>query len=274
MHPDGRKFDILEELRKLPDAQVGDFAVVMEGSAKDGIPAIAGRLVGVRKSGEAAENARRKLRAEAKRKGKTPNSRSLEACEYIFLFTTLSVEQASTQAVLEIYRFRWQVEMAFKRMKGIIYLDQMAAKDSELCRTFLLAKLLAMLLIEDLSHCLRFFPPGDMDRRRPLSLWRLYRAIAESLRHAVGVALSLARWKIAPKEILDLFRDTPRKRLSQCAQTMYLNEVLTCNPSAKLARVGTEGEVRRVSHPPIATRELLHPETNRLVCARMYPNSP
>jgi len=159
LHPDGRKLDIIEELRKLPDAQVGDFAVVMEGSKKDGIPAIAGRLVGVRKSREAAEKARRKLRAEAKRKGKTPNSRSLEACEYIFLFTTLSVEQASAQAVLEIYRFRWQVEMAFKRMKGIIYLDQMAAKDSELCRTFLLAKLLAMLLIEDLSHCLRFFSP-------------------------------------------------------------------------------------------------------------------
>jgi len=159
LHPDGRKFDILEELGKLPDAEVGDFAVVMEGREKDGIPCIAGRLVGVRKSQEAAEKARRKLRAEAKRKGKTPNRRSLEACEYIFLFTTLSAEQVSTQGVLEIYRFRWQVEMAFKRMKGIIYLDQMAAKDNELCRTFLLAKLLAMLLIEDLSRCLRFFSP-------------------------------------------------------------------------------------------------------------------
>jgi len=69
-----------------------------------------------------------------------------------------------------------------------------------------------------------------MDRRRPLSLWRLYRATVESLRRAVGVALSLARWKIAPKETLDRFRDTPRKRSSQCAQTMHLDEVLACNP--------------------------------------------
>ena len=69
-----------------------------------------------------------------------------------------------------------------------------------------------------------------MDRRRPVSLWRLYRAIAESLRRAVGVALSLAGWEVAPKEMLDRFRDTPRKRLSQCAQTMYSNEVLACNP--------------------------------------------
>jgi IS4 transposase len=62
---------------------------------------------------------------------------------------------------LTLYRFRWQIEMAFKRMKSILALDEMAAKDQRLCRTFLLAKLLAALLVEDLArHAGAAFSPG------------------------------------------------------------------------------------------------------------------
>src|SRR5205823_7729746 len=76
----------------------------------------------------------------------------LEAAEYCFVFTTVAAARLSAEAVLELYRFRWQIELAFKRMKSLLQLDEMAAQDDALCRTFLYVKLLATLLVEELSR--------------------------------------------------------------------------------------------------------------------------
>ena len=61
--------------------------------------------------------------------------------------------------VLELYRFRWQIELVFKRLKGLLNLDEMAAQDADLCKTFLYAKLIAALLIERLAQADSFSPP-------------------------------------------------------------------------------------------------------------------
>jgi hypothetical protein len=59
-----------------------------------------------------------------------------------------------------------------------------------------------------------------MEIHRPLCLWRLYRAAAETLRLAVGVALGFVEWYDVPRDILNRFRDTPRKRSKQSAQIL------------------------------------------------------
>lgn len=165
LHPDGRAFDILDNLRKLGPTEIGDFPVSTAPSTKDGIPSVQGRLIALRKSPEATETARRKLYAQAKKKGKTPDKRTIESCAYIFIFTTLPVELMSAIDVLELYRFRWQVELTFKRMKGILFLDEMAARDDLLCRTFLFIKLLTALLVEDLTRESGAFSPSGYGYR-------------------------------------------------------------------------------------------------------------
>ena len=148
---DGTPFDLLAHLRALEAGEIGEWEV-QTAPAKDGTPAVPGRLIAVRKSPQAAETSRRKLRAAARKKGKTPAARTLEAAAYIFAFTTVPEEQLAAPAVLELYRFRWQIELAFKRLKGVLALDEMAAKDPALCRTFLCIKLLGALLVDRLSH--------------------------------------------------------------------------------------------------------------------------
>lgn len=148
---DGTPFDLMASVRRLQPTEVGEWEV-KTAPAQDGTPAVAGRLVALCKSPEAAEAARRKLRAEARKKGRTPSNETLEAAAYLFLFTTLPQERLPGLQVLEVYRFRWQIELAFKRMKGILALDELAAKDEEFCRTFLCVKLLGALLVEELSH--------------------------------------------------------------------------------------------------------------------------
>jgi hypothetical protein len=150
-HPDGEPFDLLAALRSLGPTQAGEWAV-RTAPAPDGTPAVLGRLIATRKSPKAAEAARRKVRERARKKGQTPDARTLEAADYCFVFATVEASRLKAEAVLELYRFRWQIELAFKRMKSLLLLDEMAAQDDALCRTFLYVKLLATLLVEDLSH--------------------------------------------------------------------------------------------------------------------------
>lgn len=148
---DGTRFDLWEALRSLAATQVGEWEV-RTAPAREGTPAVPGRLVALRKSPAAAEAARRKVRKEARKKGKTPSERTLEAAGYVLVFTTLPGERLTAQQVVELYRFRWQIELTFKRMKSLVGLDELAAKDERLGRTFVLAKILGTLLVEELSH--------------------------------------------------------------------------------------------------------------------------
>ena len=50
--------------------------------------------------------------------------------------------------VLALYRFRWQIELAFRRMKSLAGLDQLEAKKPELAQAWIFAKLIAFLIAE------------------------------------------------------------------------------------------------------------------------------
>jgi hypothetical protein len=149
--PDGTPFDLLAALEGLQDAEYGDFPVQTAPDPAHQLPAITGRVVAIRKSPAQAEAARRRVQQTARRKGRTPEARTLVAAGYFFLFTTLPVSVAAA-AVLGLYRFRWQVELAFKRLKSLLALDELTAKDPALCRAFLFGKLLLAILTERLCR--------------------------------------------------------------------------------------------------------------------------
>jgi len=148
----GGPVDIAAMLTQVPAGSVLDSRVWTAPDDKAGVPSVAGRLVAVRKSQAAAEQARRRLTQQARKKGRTLDQRTLLSADYIFVFTTLAFDQMSGADVLELYRFRWQVELAFKRLKGILTLDQMAAQNDDLCKTFLFTKIIAALLVEKLAR--------------------------------------------------------------------------------------------------------------------------
>ena len=56
---------------------------------------------------------------------------------------------------------RWQIEITFKRLKSLLHLDQLRAKEPALARAYILAKLLGALLVEELAASgVSFFPWG------------------------------------------------------------------------------------------------------------------
>jgi Transposase DDE domain len=158
--PEGERFDLLQAARSLSETEVGDFAVQTVATRKE--PAMASRMVILRKSDEAAEQAREKIRKEARKKGHTVDARTLEAAGYIFLLTSLPAAQLKAAEVLELYRFRWQVELAFKRLKSLWSFGSVPAKDPDLARTYIYAKLLIAVLVEDLTQeALQATPPWE-----------------------------------------------------------------------------------------------------------------
>lgn len=154
----GGRWDVLGHLRGLRGTAVGDWDVWVRGPGKE---RIAGRLCGIRKSQAAAEKAKRRLLREARKKGRQVGSQTLAAAEYVFVFTTLARTVLGGAQVLEAYRGRWQIELAFKRLKSLLALGHLSKKDPEGARAWIHGKLVVAFLIEALILAgERFFPWG------------------------------------------------------------------------------------------------------------------
>lgn len=153
----GRRLDTLSLLETLDAHEIGDWPVFL----RQGQHRFALRLVAVKKSRAAAEQAIAKAKRKAEKNGTVkPDPRSLRAARYTYLLTDLTAAEISAAHVLELYRLRWQIELAFKRIKSLLHLN-LRAKSPEIARTYLLANILGALLVDELcGNALSFFPWG------------------------------------------------------------------------------------------------------------------
>lgn len=113
-------------------------------------PALALRLVAVKKPPQAAEAARRTARQAAKKGGHTISDGTLTAADWVILVTSLPAEAFSTEDILALYRLRWRIELAFKRLKSLIGLKAPPGVDERSAKPYVLAHLLVILLLEPL----------------------------------------------------------------------------------------------------------------------------
>jgi len=170
LHPDGTAFDLFAALAAQAkqeseiNVRIGEGTTVAE-------PLIV-RLVVRRKSPQQAEAEQQRLLKEAKKRGKKPDPRSLEAAKYILLLTTLPQAAFAAADVLALYRFRWQLELAFKRMKSLAGLDELAAKKPELARAWIYARLIAFLIAEQSAGQVPDSSPSAPSKasRKPIAL--------------------------------------------------------------------------------------------------------
>lgn len=157
-HTDGRPLDLGPVLdRSDRDGSCDLDVLVLDGSGER--RPLGSRLVLIRKPPEAAKRARKRALRESQRGGHKNDPLSLRCAEHLMLVTSLDREKAGAEQLGELYRLRWRIELAFKRLKSLLSLDRLPAKDQGLARTWILAHLIAALLIENLSPELRDSPP-------------------------------------------------------------------------------------------------------------------
>jgi hypothetical protein len=120
---------------------------------------LAARLCVVRKTKAAILLAHKRLRRRAQKSGWQLQPETLVYAEYVMVLTTFPEAQFPALVVLEYYRFRWQVELVFKRFKQIARLGHLPKHDPESSKAWLYGKLFVALLTEKVIHQARALSP-------------------------------------------------------------------------------------------------------------------
>lgn len=137
------------------DGQRWDVLALLEAQATDcvDLPILLGathrlpaRLLAVRVPQEIADQRRRRLREEARRKGKRVPVARLARAGWTILVTNVPPEQLCLREALVVARTRWQIELLFKLWKSHGRVDESRSRKPwrVLCEVY--AKLLAMVV--------------------------------------------------------------------------------------------------------------------------------
>lgn len=158
----GRPLDRLALCRRATRGRPADQPVmVTEGKGGTGVAA---RLVVVPLEPEAAARARERARRNARAWGYRASEAAIEMAGYLMLLTSSPVEPWPPSRVLASYRLRWQVELAFKRLKSLVGLAELRAKDAGLAKAWINTALLAALLADaDADLAAAAAEPGGAD---------------------------------------------------------------------------------------------------------------
>ena len=160
---DGSPVDQLRWLAKLKEpGAVGGLPVWVRTSKRGTLPErVPARLCAVRKSVEAATLAKRKLHRRAQRNGQQLRSATLEHSSWIVVLTTVATATLADDAVLQWYRVRWQIELAFKRLKSLGDVGHLPKSAERSSRAWVYGKLLIALLTEKMQrHAASLSPWG------------------------------------------------------------------------------------------------------------------
>ncbi len=174
--PDGARWDVLALLAAQGTATV-DLTVTLGVDQR-----LPGRLLAVRVPEEVVNQRRRRLRADAKRRGKTPSAAQLAWCAWTIVVTSVPPTLLSLREALVLLRARWQIELLFKLWKSHGHIDESRSANPWRVLTEVFAKLLAMVV----QHGLLLVSCWAFPDRSLLKA-------AQTIRpHALSIASSLA----------------------------------------------------------------------------------
>ena len=158
---DGKPFDLITALQTKPDA--GDLPGDLPGApprewlvhALHGrgrkIQRLAVRLVAVPLPPDKAEIAREKARRTANKHQSQLDPRTLIAAGFMVLVTSLPAAIPGRE-IADVYRLRWQIELAFKRLKSLIGIDRIPTRTEAGSQSWLYTHLILALLTDDICQ--------------------------------------------------------------------------------------------------------------------------
>ncbi len=149
----GRACDPLRQARSLRVGRVGTWPTQVQHEGQR----FPGRLLAVRRSAAATRQEQKRLGGRRARR-KSDFTTQLGG-NSILVSLDKSADSFSAEVVLEYYRRRWQIELAFKRMKSLAGLGHLPKKDPASARAWLYGKLLVSLLAEHLMQTAKGFSP-------------------------------------------------------------------------------------------------------------------
>jgi hypothetical protein len=153
----GNKVDLLDRLGGLVIGGIFELKA-FAGLRDRGGEELPVRICAIKKSDSEAERSIKASLKEKRKKQKNINPGTLEYHRYITVVSSLP-DSIGAGRILELYRLRWQVELAFKRLKGIFSLGHLPKKDKEAARAWLHGKLFVALLAQRIVDESQLFSP-------------------------------------------------------------------------------------------------------------------
>jgi len=137
---DGRRWALLDLLTHRAQATLDE---PVELGVEERLPA---RLLAVRVPQEVADQRRRRLRADARKKGQPVSRARLALCDWTVLVTNVPPDRLTVREALVLARARWQIELLFKRWKSHNLVDEWRSANPWriLCEVY--AKLLGVIV--------------------------------------------------------------------------------------------------------------------------------
>jgi hypothetical protein len=217
----GKPIDWLDVFAKTDAAGHLDIPVTVH-KARGGFEPLPMRLVVTPKPPENAERAVDVARRNAQKDQREVDPRTVKAAEYMILITSLDAIAVPPRALVRLYRVRWQVELAFKRLKSILRLDRLPAKNPELAKAWIAAHVLLALLIEDTTAEIAALQtqqttladPEASEAAPAPALWRRTCLLADALKAIIWPPMTLAEIvRLCAQKFRQLFEPPRRRKL-------------------------------------------------------------
>ncbi|MES0033622.1 IS4 family transposase, partial [Mesorhizobium sp. M0040] len=150
--PDGQRVDWNAIYEPMQPGEVCEMNVLVEHSGRKGRgkPPLPTRLIVKRKDEKATQKAQKAAkRGNQRRCSNRLQPMTLIAAGFVMLLTSVPADELTADEVLQTYRLRWQVELAFKRLKSGMGIHKLPARDERLARSWLTAHLILALMIDE-----------------------------------------------------------------------------------------------------------------------------
>ncbi|WCM25875.1 transposase [Sphingomonas sp. QA11] len=164
--PNGARLDWSAYYAGMQPGQISEHEVLVDYSGHkretSSASTFRARLIIRRKDEAASERTRKAIWFDHRRKqrvGAHPNPLTVASADFLLLLTSVPAREMPADHVIAAYRLRWQIELAFKRLKSGLGIDALPARDSQLARSWLAAYLIFGSLIDEAVADSLAFPP-------------------------------------------------------------------------------------------------------------------
>ena len=212
-----RAIDLCATLQRQQPGTMGSLPVVLkyaETSKKKDKRELCGSLYVYRMTAKEAKEASQRVSKTHQKKQRKLSEKTRFLRQFVLVFTSLSSAVLSGEVVLALYRCRWQIELAIKRMKSLINIKKLRAqRGSKLAEVYLYGKVLYLLLVEHDMRTMFGQEWGGLDGERQGTWWRLYKLLK-----ARFDAILIAQWAWRAEAVPACFHvlmERPRKRKLQ-----------------------------------------------------------
>ena len=151
----GCKINMINKVKNIRIGEIREFnAFVTSGNSEP----LSVRFCILKMSQKEGDKAVKAAIKEQKKKQRKIDNETIELHRYIILMSSLPYD-IKAEEILELYRMRWQIEIAFKRLKSIFGLGRLPKKDIVSGRAWLHGKIFYAILVQMIADESYLFSP-------------------------------------------------------------------------------------------------------------------